>query len=421
MLFFELGRQPEISTAELAHYIPRRLGTFKFISIRNNVAIAEASTDVQNPQKFIAGLGGCPKFGEIVYEAVNLKEFLLELENEEFVRKILNTVADHKIMFGFSFYGFKEDESFRFQKECGKILKKFLKSKFDLRSRFVVSKSPILSSVVVSKNNLISKGFEITVSKMADKIYISKTLAVQDFEEYNKRDYKRPEIDPKAGMLPPKLAQILLNLADLGSGARILDPFCGVGTILAEALLKDFKVAGSDISEQMVRKTEKNLKWLAGEYPKLPLKDRILGLFEADANEIQQKSQKLGLFDAIISESTLGPPLTRFAKKGQILRIKRDLEKQYLSVFENFRDVLKETGKIVITMPFFRFNNGQNPIYIENFNKILDLGYILEQAIPPETCREFNIVLNSRGTLLYFRPDQMVGREICIFKKIAKI
>jgi hypothetical protein len=39
-------------------------------------------------------------------------------------------------------------------------------------------------------------------------------MALQDFESYSKRDYGRPARDPRTGSLPPKLAQILINLAE---------------------------------------------------------------------------------------------------------------------------------------------------------------------------------------------------------------
>ena len=80
---------------------------------------------------------------------------------------------------------------------------------------------------------------------------------MQDIESYTKRDRERPKRDAKVGMLPPKLAQIIINLAagqlpeeklqnicdiPLGEpiprrllGQTVLDPFCGTGVILQEA------------------------------------------------------------------------------------------------------------------------------------------------------------------------------------------
>ena len=42
----------------------------------------------------------------------------------------------------------------------------------------------------------------------------------------------------------------------------ILDPFCGTGTVLQEALLAGYDVVGTDLSQKMVDYTTENLSWL---------------------------------------------------------------------------------------------------------------------------------------------------------------
>src|SRR5581483_12120222 len=78
---------------------------------------------------------------------------------------------------------------------------------------------------------------------------IARTTEVQDIDSYTLRDRGRPKRDARVGMMPPKLAQIIINLAvgELPEEARqsvceippdqpiptkhfagitILDPFC---------------------------------------------------------------------------------------------------------------------------------------------------------------------------------------------------
>jgi tRNA G10 N-methylase Trm11 len=38
----------------------------------------------------------------------------------------------------------------------------------------------------------------------------------------------------------------------------VYDPFCGSGVVLQEALIEDYEVWGSDISEKMVRASVEN-------------------------------------------------------------------------------------------------------------------------------------------------------------------
>ena len=61
----------------------------------------------------------------------------------------------------------------------------------------------------------------------------------------------KPYRDMRRGMLPPKLARSLVNLA-IGakspSDMTILDPFCGTGTVLMEAMLLGTHVVGTDLA-----------------------------------------------------------------------------------------------------------------------------------------------------------------------------
>jgi|GEM_PF-3821139 len=87
--------------------------------------------------------------------------------------------------------------------------------------------------------------------------------------------------DMGVGMLPPKLAQIMLNLSD--SNGSVYDPFCGLGTILIESANMGYsEIFGSDISREMVNVTKKSIADFVMK------KDLKLGslIFEADASKI---------------------------------------------------------------------------------------------------------------------------------------
>lgn len=65
----------------------------------------------------------------------------------------------------------------------------------------------------------------------------------------SKRPYKQEHV---LGSLKPAVAAALLRLAEIASGARILDPCCGAGTILIEAKSYDVTVLGGDIDPQAI-------------------------------------------------------------------------------------------------------------------------------------------------------------------------
>ena len=48
-------------------------------------------------------------------------------------------------------------------------------------------------------------------------------------------------------MLPPKLAQIIVSLSGTQPGQTVLDPFCGTGVVLQEALIMGAIVYGFDL------------------------------------------------------------------------------------------------------------------------------------------------------------------------------
>jgi len=65
----------------------------------------------------------------------------------------------------------------------------------------------------------------------------------------SKRPYKQQHV---LGSLKPAVAAALLALADVPTGARILDPCCGAGTILIEARADGAAAWGGDIDSQAV-------------------------------------------------------------------------------------------------------------------------------------------------------------------------
>ncbi|MBR3180268.1 hypothetical protein IKF57_01930 [Candidatus Saccharibacteria bacterium] len=226
-----LGRQPEISLAELeALYSDVR-------QISPELAIFSREPD-------IARLGGVLKL------AVGLETVPLEF---------LQSLPEGKITLGLSDYSARASaksvkaEALKFKK----ILTRHGRS-----VRVVESKTPILPTATSLHNGLSGKNErKVELIKVENDYY--RVIGVQDIDAYTRRDQARPARDAKVGMLPPKLAQILINLCGpLPLGSTILDPFCGTGVVLQEALLMGYRAYGTDASERMIEFAKKNLDWL---------------------------------------------------------------------------------------------------------------------------------------------------------------
>ena len=79
------------------------------------------------------------------------------------------------------------------------------------------------------------------------------------------------------GKFYPQLARSLFNLADLGTGQRVLDPFCGSGTVPLEAYLNGLEGLGFDMNPLAVKIAHaKTDVLLVDPY----LRDRLLSRFE---------------------------------------------------------------------------------------------------------------------------------------------
>jgi tRNA G10 N-methylase Trm11 len=268
---------------------------------------------------------------------------------------------------------------------------KFRLTENGYKVRWVVSRELALSSVLIKTNKLLTRGTDFDLFFSPGKIIVAKTVAVQDFSDYEFRDIKRPARDLVSGITPPKLAKMMINLG--GRQKKIFDPFCGSGTFLMEAALLGFKkIYGSDVSEKAVADTKKNLAWLKEKYN-----------FSADI-EVRQCDVRNSYacwnkkFDFIATEPYLGPALRGKISSEKALALRKELEKNYREYLTALSKILEKNGLLVIIVPFIIGENG-----------IVKISLKIEGA-GLEAVRE---------PIPYCRPDQKVGREIYILRKVC--
>jgi tRNA G10 N-methylase Trm11 len=276
---------------------------------------------------------------------------------------------------------------------------------YGIKSGFLPIKERSLSTVSVNENLLKEKGFELILVSAKNKTYYGKTLSVQDYEGYSKRDFGRPERDDKSGMVPPKIAKMMINLARQEKTAKLLDPFCGSGTFLQEEILLGYKnVEGSDLDIKAVERTKKNLGWI---FP-----DKNISVSSIDVLKLSSRFKQV---DAIITEPFLGSERLHVMSRDQVFRERQKLELFYTDFFAELKKVLKENGIIVIIFPVIRYKN--EFLYLDILDKIEKLGLIKQNYC--EKDRELGLNLSDRKTIVYYRPKQTVSREIIIFSNVA--
>ena len=349
---------------------------------------------IPDAPKLLSRMGGIVRICEVLHEGpasmpINFVEWTVSAIKEN-VRK------GGKIRFGLSMHPKAE-----------KVLKKILiNSKENLKEalgnvRFVNKDFQNLSSAQAWHENLITESsIELHLFQSPSKWYICKTLAIQNFESYAHRDMKRPAKDITIGMFPPKLAQILINLA-VNSSAEpspditIFDPFCGSGTVLQEAILMNYSASGSDKDQKMVDDTIANLEWLKKEYE---VSDETPNVFQKDACQLKTEDLQGKRF-ALVSETWLGPLLHKESFKDERAKIQQEVEALYEKFFANLKKILKTPTTIVFTAPFHKFGNER--YFLPNLPKILNK---YAKIIP--------LSEHERPSLFYERKEQFVGREI---------
>lgn len=374
------GRQPEFGFAEAFACVQQDGGSLEPFS-----PCAAILSGIAEPGAFFHRLGGSVKLIQIIPDV-----------SESEVIKILQK-QEGKIVFGVSVYG--KDGGRKSETRSRKWKEELEKRGRPVR--YITAKDGVLSSVVVQKQ-LLHKGGEWVFVEHGGKALFGKTVAVQDFEEFSKRDYGRPGRDARDGMLPPKLARIMVNLAGMDRVATLLDTFCGSGTVLQEAALLGYtNLIGSDSSEAAVKRTKQNLMWLK----------QTSKLFHTSVTALEKELHGKKI-DAIVTEPFLGPP-----QRGSesISRIIDDLVILYNQTFRAFEKILRSGGRVIFVFPVF-FRKTQI-VPIPNIDRILGSAFRFIPPIPENAKRTYRKNLSPRQTLLYHRPGQWVGREVVVVEK----
>ncbi len=392
--FFILGNNPTLSLAEISAIFDLSKNKGHFVI--PNIFILDTEENIK-PTELIKRLGGTIKIG-IINDKINPN-------NQTIINKANDLIDEHnkegKFKFGFSNYGNQKINL----KPIGMEIKKYLKEQ-SVSCRWITSKEKTLSSVVVEQNKLTSKGIEIVFIPNAEnnkEIFIGKTLAVQPFKELSYRDYGRPARDDESGMLPPKLAQIMINLVQAKLEDIILDPFCGSGTIITENLLMGYKnLIGSDVSEKAGADKKKNISWITKNWK---LKIGKLEIYQQDSTKLS-KIIKPESIDVIVTEPFLGPQRGKIDIKKTV----PELEQLYNKSLKEFNKILKTNGRVVMIWPIFlKANSTKLNLDLNDFKII--------EPLPEYLINNKDLKITPRNTIIYGRQGQKIWREIVILEK----
>jgi tRNA (guanine10-N2)-dimethyltransferase len=379
-----LGRQPALGIAELER-------------LYQDVTWFSDQTAIVNTSTFdLERLGGTQKAGRIV----------AELPHGDWRRASMKLVQAYsqawaglegKITLGLSAYGF--DVSPREVQKTGIILKGKLKQS-NVSLRLIPNTEMELNTATSHHNKLglsDNKVELLIVRSKTGKIMIAESIGAQNITAYTKRDQQRPKRDAFVGMLPPKLAQIIVNLAKPPLGGRVLDPFCGTGVILQEAALMGFPVYGTDLSDKMIDYSKANLEWLGA-----ARRDELnVTVHQGDAMDTTWQSP----IDAVACESYLGQPFSAPPSPAKLADVRKNCNYIISSFLKNIGGQLAPGTPLCVAVPAWRSTDGSFT-HLPLVNELASLGY---------TSYEFKNIRNSE--LLYYREEQVVARELLVLVK----
>ena len=386
------GRQPLISLAEIQALYDKaaRLVGKKLVFFEIN------EDDEKNISPDINRLGGSLKLGRF-----------FDTDFSKLAKFLTTAHPEGKITLGIS--------DFSKQKKSGLAKQKSMELKRNLAKmgrsvRVITSNEPEISSATAHHNQLGEKAGCFEIFLIDREIYLS--LGTQNITAYTERDQARPARDAKVGMLPPKLAQILINLCGkLPEGARVLDPFCGTGVALQEAAIMGYVPYGTDLNERMVEYSKKNLSWLFNErnqerFKILPdliqKKDQIINAISVgDATNFTWE----GKIDAVAFEGYLGTPMSKPPVDIKFKTEKAKCREIAIGFLKNITPQIKSGTPVVMALPAWLRENGKYA-GLNILDEIQEMGYNFEK---------FQDL--SQSDLLYYREGQIVAREIIVIRK----
>lgn len=390
-----LGRQPALGIAELEQLYGAE-------SVR---WFSDITATVDSAEFDFNRLGGTQKAGRVVatlsgnWHTVSMK--LVARYAAAWSHR------DGKITLGISAYGFTASP--RDIQKTGIILKGKLKAN-GVSLRLVPNVESALNTAASHHNKLglSDNHVELLIVRASSgKVIVAESVGAQNITALAARDQARPRTDSFVGMLPPKLARMMVNYtsgAELlprdGADSRsptILDPFCGTGVLLQEAALLGFSVYGTDLSEKMVQYSKENINWIMHTYG---LKNSVI-IEQGDAMTHTWHPP----INAVATETYLGQPFSAPPSPAKLTEVRNNCNHIISEFLRTISPQLAPGTPLCVAVPAWRDTAG-TITHLPLVKNIEKLGFtqIALHTVRPDQ-------------LIYYRESQVVAREILLLQK----
>lgn len=361
-----LGRNVELSNAEVSSYFESHENKILNSELIKNGLLIETQEPLE--KGLVNSFGGVVSVGKVIASG-KPKEIIKKLENENLYMGKSNKLNYAVWNFSDDYEIFTDYLKMRFKEEKIKATIKHLENRMEMQDGEMAQ---MVSSKLLDKEYFVFG---------KDIVCFGEIYETFDSHALEERDMKKP-VRREALAISPRLAKILVNLSESEPGKTLLDPFCGIGTILSEALLQEIRVIGIDKDKSAIIGARQNLEWS--------------GFNRTDYRLINGDStkEKISHADFIATEPDLGEIIRETPTENKARATLEKFEDLIIKVINNFKEDI--SGKITFTSPYIKIGKKRvGP----NTEKILTLtGYTLIYKIPE------------------FRENQIVGRMIYVLQ-----
>jgi len=353
--YFILGRNPKLSQSEIHSYLRARSQKFKEIFLEGNILLIELENEIN-----IDKLGGTLKSGLI--ESSGSEE---TVESHIFSEELIE-----KEKFSYAVFGNLDPETIK------------LKFKSEKRKTTLKHGRKQIQFQDEGTTNLPKADHYFILHKHNDKFYFGKTNQEYNSTEVEYRDMKKPERRAHLA-ISPRLAKILINLSEAKENDTILDPFCGIGGIMQEAIIKKINTYGTDTDKEAIYHARKNLDWIQRRY-------KTTHHYTPKTENARNAPNKN--FDGIATETPLGEIVRKQPNDQKSQQIIQKFERIIIPILKHLKLIKKLNAKIAITFPRIK----KHTVDYEKITKETKLRIHKEP-------------------ILESRPKQFISREIVVF------
>jgi tRNA G10 N-methylase Trm11 len=393
---FVLGRDSILSLAEIIVYFKSRNISFKINQMEKDAVLIESDF---NPKKLMHDLGGTVKIAKILFEGNTIEEITEQINGKELIEWM-----NEKFCYALNFYGRE------FKKK--RKLEEFFKKRFNEEKKKAVyrksKKHKKVSEKVLSKTNssptqvhswnLIKEESDFILFN-SNKLFFGLTVECFNPKELKRRDKDRPA-QKQLHSISLRLARILINLSGAKENQVLLDPFCGIGSVLQEAMFNGINVLGIELNDETAGMARKNLEWFEKKY-KTGKKWVVIQGDSAFVKETLQGKK----FDAIATEPFLGPLLKKKPREKEAKKIIKDLGELFFAFFKKL-SLITRKQKIAIILPAIKCTNGKTlelseHVFSQYFDSVNPISEFSEKAFP------YN----------YMEKESNIGRKIYLLER----